>query len=200
MKAFLTLFGLFVIFPLSWRYFIKWTKKREMGLIPQWGLGFVFSLSILILYLSFVTAHDNRKAKKEQEARQIHAEAQAKKRNIEQARIKAQEKEANKKEEEDVCKQNIQCWGDKHLLSATISCQPWVEKLAKYDHQWTDGWTETKFSRFKWYDPAAKTVTYIGDKIKFQNGFGAWQHMIYECDYDTLGQKVLNVRATPGRL
>jgi len=25
-------------------------------------------------------------------------------------------------------------------------------------------------------------VTTIGDKIKMQNGFGAWQHMTYECD------------------
>lgn len=200
MKTLLMLFGWFVVFPLTYRFFIQWGRKKEWHVIVQWGGGFIFSLFIMGLYLGITSIPETRKEQAKQKVLQVQAEAQAKQRNIEQARIKAQEKEVTKKKEEDACKQSIQCWGDKHLLAATISCQPWVEKLAKYDHQWIDGWTETKFSRFRWQNSIAKSVTYIGDKIKYQNGFGAWQHMIYECDYDVLGKKVIDVRATPGHL
>ena len=43
-------------------------------------------------------------------------------------------------------------------------------------------------------------VTYVGDKIKFQNGFGAWQFATYACDYDPIADDVLNVDASLGRL
>jgi hypothetical protein len=43
-----------------------------------------------------------------------------------------------------------------------------------------------KFSHFRWKDEARGVMAYIGDKIRFQNGFGAWQPHVYECDLDTL--------------
>ncbi len=55
-------------------------------------------------------------------------------------------------------------------------------------------------SRFRWLDQGAGALTYIGDKIQFQNGFGAWQNHIYECDYDAGTGKPIEVRAQPGRL
>ena len=47
---------------------------------------------------------------------------------------------------------------------------------------------------------APTEVTYVGDKIKFQNGFGAWVLSVYECDYNIPARIVLDVRAAAGRV
>jgi hypothetical protein len=56
---------------------------------------------------------------------------------------------------------------------------------------------EAKFSHFRWKNAEnrdAGIVTYIGDKVKFQNGYGAWQRVTYECDFDPTGESVLDIR------
>ena len=53
---------------------------------------------------------------------------------------------------------------------------------------------------FRWKNEDRGILTYIGDKIRFQNGFGAWQDMIYECDYDPSTKSAMDVRVRPGRL
>lgn len=98
------------------------------------------------------------------------------------------------------CKQDLQCWGDRHSIGGGVRCKAPVEKLAKFSSRWTDGTFETKFSHFRWLDKNKGTLTLIGDKIEFQNGFGAFQKHIYECDYDPVSEQVLNVRARPGQL
>ena len=87
---------------------------------------------------------------------------------------------------------------EKHLAEANTYCANRVERLGKYDFEWTDGWLELKFSR---YLPSENpgVIIYMGDKIKFQNGFGAWQPHIYVCEFDTRTNTVLDVSATPGR-
>ena len=82
------------------------------------------------------------------------------------------------------CRQDLQCWGDKHLLKATFACQPMIENLAKYDYEWTDGWLEAKLQRFRWKDRKTGTLSYTGNRVKFQNGFGAWQRITYWCHFD----------------
>ncbi len=99
-----------------------------------------------------------------------------------------------------ICRHDLQCWGDKHSGSAGVYCKSDVEALAKYTSRWTDGWLEPKFSRFRWKNESTGSVTYIGDKIEFQNGFGAWQTHVYECDFDPLTKTVIDARASPGRL
>ena len=102
---------------------------------------------------------------------------------------------------EDVaCRADIQCWGDQHSIAAAFSCPDEIERLAQYAHEWTDGIFEPKFSRFRWLDQEAGTITYIGDTIQFQTGLGAFQPHIYECDFDTATDTPLAVRAAPGRL
>ena len=105
-----------------------------------------------------------------------------------------------KKSEEMACRASLQCWGDKHSLSASIYCPDLIERLGRYDHEWIDGWLGSKFSRFAWKNRKTGTVTYIGDQIKFQNGFGAWIQHTYQCDFDPVNKKVLDVRASAGRL
>ncbi|WP_121211630.1 zinc ribbon domain-containing protein [Pseudomonas aeruginosa] len=98
------------------------------------------------------------------------------------------------------CKKDLQCRGDKFNVSAGVYCKEPVARLAKYTARWTDGMLEPKFSHFRWLDKSQGTITYIGDKIEFQNGFGAFQKHIYECDFDPARTQVLDVRAHPGQL
>lgn len=109
--------------------------------------------------------------------------------------------EAERQAKEDAaCRQDIQCWGDKKVVAAGFDCEKPIERLAQYDHEWTDGWLGTKMSRFAWNDREKGIVAYWGDSIKFQNGFGAWQQHQYRCIYDTINEKVIEVTASPGSL
>lgn len=98
------------------------------------------------------------------------------------------------------CRKDLQCWSDKASIAAGVYCQEHVTKLAKFTSRWTDGTFESKFSHMRWLDQTQGTVTFLGDKIEFQNGFGAFQKHIYECDYDPSTKQVLAVRARPGQL
>lgn len=99
-----------------------------------------------------------------------------------------------------VCKLELSCWGEKHDIAAGVYCKSYVEKLANYSFRWTDGTLEPKFSHYRWLNKETSTLTYIGDKIEFQNGFGAYQRHVYECDFDPASNSILDVRANPGHL
>ena len=101
---------------------------------------------------------------------------------------------------EKACQAILQCWGDKHSISASVTCSKHIELLAKLDSEWTDGLLQSKFSRFRWDDRQKGSLTYIGDQIKFLNHFGAWIPHIYHCDFDPFAQQVLEVRAFQGKL
>ena len=78
-----------------------------------------------------------------------------------------------------------------------MECKEPVEKLAKYNFEWFDSWSEQKFDSY--YSPvrAPGVIVVTGDKIKFQNGFGAWQIMKYKCAYDVVKNVVVDVSAEP---
>jgi hypothetical protein len=112
----------------------------------------------------------------------------------------AAQKVQREAEEAARCAADLKCFGDKNLVAASFACRPKIERLAKNDFEWTDAWYEAKLSHFRWKDQEHRIVTYIGDKIKFQNAFGAWQRHIYECDYAPETKTVFEVRANPGQL
>lgn len=95
---------------------------------------------------------------------------------------------------------DLQCNGDSGSIAAGVYCPDEIEKLAKFAVKWTDGWLEPKFSRFRWRDQKKGEITYIGDKVQFQNGFGAYSNMVYECDLAADGETILDVRVRDGRL
>jgi len=97
-------------------------------------------------------------------------------------------------------KDDLQCIGEKGVVAAGIRCKDPIERLAAHDVKWIDGTFEMKFSRFLWLNQNDGTVTYLGDKAEFQNGFGAFTRVIYECDMDQDGKTVINVRVREGRL
>jgi hypothetical protein len=98
------------------------------------------------------------------------------------------------------CATDLRCFAEKHISRATTRCRPQIERLAINNFEWFDRWYESKLSHFRWKDQENQIITYAGDKIKYQNSFGAWTLSIYECDYDANNAVVLDVRARPGRL
>ena len=55
-----------------------------------------------------------------------------------------------KLQDEAKCQLDLQCWADRHLKAATAQCQIPIVKMAKYNHKWTNGILEPKFSRRGW--------------------------------------------------
>jgi|GEM_PF-504591 len=153
-------------------------------------LGLIIIFFVLVMISSLFNGSSQNKNNKSRQPEITEAE---------KARQKA-EKKRLKAEEYERCKKNLQCWGDKHSLRATYAGQDFIEKFAKYDFEWTDGMLGSKVSSFRWLDKNKSTLSYFGDKIKFQNGFGAWQNMIYQIDYDPINKRLLNATVKPGRL
>ena len=99
---------------------------------------------------------------------------------------------------DDLCKQDLQCWGKRHEVSAKAPCIAGVEYILDRvtAYEWTDGLLESKFPRFIW-KPGKKDegiLIYLGDSMKIQNTIGGWIPVRYECDYDPNIQKVLDIR------
>lgn len=95
---------------------------------------------------------------------------------------------------------DLQCLGDKGTITAGLFCPDKIERLAKHSVKWTDGFFETKFSHFRWRNKEKGEITYIGDKVQFQNGFGAFTNMVYECDIAADNETVMAVRVKDGML
>jgi len=102
--------------------------------------------------------------------------------------------------ETEICRKDVQCWANKHIRKASLLCADAIENLAQYQSKWTDTWLEEKFHRVSWKDEEKGIVRYWGDRIQFQNGFGAWQPHRYVCEFDTLNNRLIDVGAEPGRL
>lgn len=99
-----------------------------------------------------------------------------------------------------ICRDDLKCWAEQYITEASVYCARDIERLGAYSSRWTAGTFEQKFSRYSWLDKDKGTLTYMGDSIEFQNGFGAYQAHVYACDFDPASNQVLDVRASAGRL
>lgn len=99
-----------------------------------------------------------------------------------------------------VCAKDLQCFGEKALLNNQAQCITAIEKLAKHEVKWVDTMLESKFSKFKWRSQDNQIITVLGDKVRFQNGFGVFTKIIYECDVQQTGDQwaVLRARVKEG--
>jgi len=93
------------------------------------------------------------------------------------------------------CKKSLSCWGDKNMGKAIYYCKDKLEQLPRFDYKWDDGYFDAEmFDSYKWADKDKLIITYVGHNLKIQNGFGAWRRAEYSCVYDTVNEKVLEVR------
>ena len=171
--------------------------------VGSWAFTLVGGVVILLGVVNFLPASSSfpdtsasiTAEEKKQEAQRQDEEQQRKEQEERDKRFREASEERAKKYSG--CRIDIDCWGDKNWVDAETYCARRVEGYAKYDHEWTDGWAGKKFSAWYWEDMTAGIVRYFGNEIKFQNGFGAWQGMYYNCYYDTENEKVLSAQVAP---
>ncbi len=94
---------------------------------------------------------------------------------------------------------DTQCNFDKNLVDAVTKCKPLIERTAKHEFEWTDSLTDTIFSHGR-IDADKHQFTFIGDKVKFTNGFNAKTNMTYACTMDLKTKDIVDVRVTEGKL
>jgi hypothetical protein len=92
-----------------------------------------------------------------------------------------------------------QCLFNQNWPEAAMNCRKPIEKLAKFDHEWTDGVLTPMFTYFE-LDATNNQMTFIGNEVKFTNGFNAKIPMIYNCTVDLKTQEILNVNVKQGKL
>ena len=95
---------------------------------------------------------------------------------------------------------DLRCRGEKGVVAASVYCKDHIERLAKHSVKWVDRTFETKMSHYRWTSKPAGAITFVGDKAEFQNGFGAYTRVIYECDLADDLTTVTDVRVREGRL
>ena len=93
------------------------------------------------------------------------------------------------------CLKDLDCVADKTdwWSGADARCASHIEARASYSARWTDGFLELKFDRVSLQPPEYQTLRFKGNKVEFQNGFGAWRRMEYVCFYDPIDQTVMSV-------
>lgn len=98
------------------------------------------------------------------------------------------------------CVKVLKCWGERHEIEAQVQCRKAIARQAKFDIEWTDGILAPMFHGYIWADQAKGVVRYVGDQVKFQNGFGAWSVHTYGCDFSPSTSTVVNVKVVQGKV
>lgn len=174
-------------------------------------IGLVFGGHVSIDYFErrslrqsgFSTIEQQKKAKAQGYSTKAEQDRAVSEKNRKEAEERSKKNAAaaiEKQKKDAECRLKLECFGEKKRSIAEVFCDDEIEKLAKYSFEWTDGWLESKFTHYRWLNQEAGIISYSGSKIKFQNGFGAYQYHIYECAVDAINEKVLSVSARPGRL
>lgn len=117
-----------------------------------------------------------------------------------QAQPSAQEKAIEQAKADAKCASDLQCWGERFKVDAIVACRPAIEAKAAHDVKWTDGFMVPMFTQLAWVDDRHTVIEYLGDKVEFQNGFGAMTPMTYVCTYDTTAKSLVSAEVTEGRL
>lgn len=95
---------------------------------------------------------------------------------------------------------DLKCFGERGIVAAGTYCRSQIELQAPHSMRWTDATFQSKFDRYRWHDKDRSQVTYVGNRAEFQNGFGAFTPVIYECDLAPDEKTVIGVRVREGRL
>lgn len=92
-----------------------------------------------------------------------------------------------------------ECIFTAHLAPALTVCKEPIQNASKYDYEWTNGFSVNIFSRYV-NDPEKHQMTYLGDKLKFTNGFNAKVNMAYWCSINTQTNQLVDYYVGEGRL
>lgn len=97
------------------------------------------------------------------------------------------------------CVADFDCWANRHMRDANKACAPQIEQWAQYDFTWETTHPEARYTRAIMHNNG-KQVSYLGDAIKFQNGFGNWVRASYSCTFEVATKAVVKLTVSEGRL
>ena len=66
---------------------------------------------------------------------------------------------------------------------------PVIAELARFDYEWTDGFSDRKFDTWQWLDRTEGTLGYNGRRIRMLDAMGYWHPMSYRCQYNPATQE-----------
>jgi hypothetical protein len=102
------------------------------------------------------------------------------------------------------CRNDVSCEGEKYRTGVTTVCPDIIERQARFEVRWTNHFLESRFLPIvRWHGVDGRKkglVDFEGDKVQFQNGFGAWQNYYYICTYDIGKNQIVDLKLRPGRL
>jgi hypothetical protein len=99
------------------------------------------------------------------------------------------------------CREDLTCWGPLHEREASSACAQPLEGLAKDGFRWMGAdLDEQRFSFFTWKSRSSGVVRYHGNRLEFRDSHGTWLQQSYECEFNTIDQVTVTVRAPPGQL
>ncbi len=84
--------------------------------------------------------------------------------------------------------------------AAILACAPAIERQAPGDFEWMNRPAGTIFQQAEPPTGTDAVARFRGDSIRFLSPQGQWVRVTYECDYDTAGQAVRNVKIRLGRI
>lgn len=96
------------------------------------------------------------------------------------------------------CDGDVVCAGSRARSAAELACTPLIESQVRYEVRWPG----EKLPLGRWSERSAvldqygkeRVIQYEGQGALFQNGFGAWRKLNYECDFDVVKRVALFVR------
>lgn len=108
-------------------------------------------------------------------------------------------KESQSAEAKQCSSDDSECLFSKYWPEVAPKCRKLVENASKFEHEWTDGMLTPMFSHFRNAAPT-KQMTFIGDKVKFTNGFNAKTTMTYSCTYDLKKKSIVGFDIKSGKI
>jgi hypothetical protein len=113
----------------------------------------------------------------------------------------AKQVERSRQEQETIeCRKDLICWAGRSRAFAERVCPDRIESYSQYQFKWINGFFSSKFSDYKWGDEKSGSVILMGDALQFQNGFGAWQNIVYACEVNIDTSSIGVVEVVAGRL
>jgi hypothetical protein len=99
----------------------------------------------------------------------------------------------------EACRDSLDCWAQKFMLTADVICKEQVEKLSGPGLTWDPFRDRELLSYYQWKDKAKGTLTYQGDKAIIKTQQGDTVREQYECDIDPNNESspLLGVRIMP---
>jgi hypothetical protein len=105
---------------------------------------------------------------------------------------------AKQLEADQECVADVSCWAKRHLPEASRVCSAAIEQQARFDFRW-EASRPDRFTSAIMHNNGQQ-ISFIGDALKLQNGFGAWLPYSYNCRYDVGTKAVVAVEVSEGRM